>query len=119
MRAMYAAATNDDLDKFHTVAAPDFYAFDGGKRYDGDALMKMVRSFHDSGKVFVWTVTDPHVEATCDLAWITYINRGSMRDATGTLPLAWLRIGCARKAGRHLAHPLLPQHPRAVGHDEP
>jgi ketosteroid isomerase-like protein len=97
MRTMYAAATNDDLDKFHTVAAPDFYAFDGGKRYDGDALMKMVRSFHDSGKVFVWTVTDPHVEATCDLAWITYINRGSMRDATGTLPLAWLESAVLEK----------------------
>jgi hypothetical protein len=44
MRTMYAAATTDDLDKFHTVAAPDFYAFDGGRRYDGDALMKMVKS---------------------------------------------------------------------------
>jgi hypothetical protein len=34
MRSMYAAATNDDLAKFHTVAAPDFYAFDNGTRYD-------------------------------------------------------------------------------------
>jgi uncharacterized cupredoxin-like copper-binding protein len=43
MRTMYAAATTDDLGKFHTVAAPDFYAFDGGERYDGDALMKMIK----------------------------------------------------------------------------
>jgi hypothetical protein len=84
MRTMYAAATTEDLDKFHAVAAPDFYAFDGGERYDGDALTKMVKSFHDRGKIFVWTVTDPHVEATCDLAWITYINRGSIKDASGT-----------------------------------
>ena len=32
MRTMYAAAATDDLAKFHTVAAPDFYAFDGGTR---------------------------------------------------------------------------------------
>jgi hypothetical protein len=80
MRTMYAAATTDDLDKFHTVAASDFYAFDGGKRYDGDALIKMVKSFHDQGYSFQWTVADPHVEATCDLAWITYTNRGSITN---------------------------------------
>jgi uncharacterized cupredoxin-like copper-binding protein len=43
VRTVYAGATTDDLGKFHTVAAPDFYAFDGGERYDGDALMKMVK----------------------------------------------------------------------------
>jgi hypothetical protein len=97
MRTMYAAATTDDLDKFHTVAAPDFYAFDGGRRYDGDALMKMVKSFHDSGKIFVWTVTQPHVESDCHLAWITYINRGSMKDASGTKELTWLESAVLEK----------------------
>jgi hypothetical protein len=97
MRTMYAAATTDDLDKFHTVAAPDFYAFDGGRRYDGDALMKMVKSFHDSGKIFVWTVTQPHVESDCHLAWITYINRGSMKDASGTKELSWLESAVLEK----------------------
>jgi hypothetical protein len=43
VRIMYGGATTDDLGKLHTVAAPDFYAFDGGERYDGDALMKMVK----------------------------------------------------------------------------
>jgi hypothetical protein len=97
MRTMYAAATTDDLDKFHTVAAPDFYAFDGGRRYDGDALMKMVKSFHDSGKIFVWTVTQPHVESDCHLAWIAYINRGSMKDASGTKELSWLESAVLEK----------------------
>jgi hypothetical protein len=90
MRTMYAAATADDLASFHSVAAPGFYAFDGGKRYDGDALMNTVKSFHDRGTVFVWTVTDPHVEGTCKLAWITYTNRGSMKDASGTKEMTWL-----------------------------
>jgi hypothetical protein len=94
---MYAAATADDLAKFHSVAAQDFYAFDNGKRYDGDALMKAVKEFHDKGVVFVWTVTDPHVEATCNLAWITYTNRGSMRGASGTQDVNWLESAVLQK----------------------
>src|ERR1700733_5965063 len=65
MRTMYAAAATDDLAKFHTVAAPDFYAFDGGTRYDGDALMNTLKALHASGKVYVWSVTQPHVESDC------------------------------------------------------
>jgi hypothetical protein len=59
--------------------------------------MKMVKSFHESGKVVVWTVTDPHVEATCNLAWITYTNRGSMKDGSGKKDLAWLESAVLEK----------------------
>jgi hypothetical protein len=97
MRTMCAAATTDDLAKFRTVAAPDFYAFDGGKRYDGDALMNMIKSFHGQGYVFVWTVADPHVEATCDRAWITYTNRGSIEDKSGTKQVTWLESAVLQK----------------------
>jgi hypothetical protein len=103
MRTMYAAATVDDLDKFHTVAAPDFYAFDGGQCYDGDALMNMVKSYHEKGIVFVWTVLDPHVEATCDLAWITYTNRGSIttpasaQNKPATHQVTWLESAVLQK----------------------
>jgi hypothetical protein len=97
MRTMYAAASADDLAKFHTVAAPDFYAFDGGTRYDGDALMNMIKTFHDKGIVFVWSITQPQVESDCHLAWITYTNRGSMRDASGTKNLSWLESAVLQK----------------------
>jgi hypothetical protein len=30
MRVFYVAATNDDLEKFHTVVTRDFYSYDGG-----------------------------------------------------------------------------------------
>jgi hypothetical protein len=97
LRTMYAAATADDLARFHTVAAPDFYAFDGGKRYDGDALMNMVRAFHDQGYLFVWTVSDPQVEADCHFAWITYTNRGSIQDKSATHPTTWLESATLEK----------------------
>lgn len=97
MRTMYAAAIADDLPRFHTVAAPDFYAFDGGTRYDGDALMNMIKAFHDKGTVFVWSVTQPHVESDCHLAWITYVNRGSIKDTSGTQELSWLESAVLEK----------------------
>jgi hypothetical protein len=97
MRTMYAAATTDDLAKFHAVAAPDFYAFDGGTRYDGDALMNTLKSLHASGKVYVWTITQPHVESDCHLAWITYTNRGSIKDASGTKDMTWLESAVLEK----------------------
>jgi ketosteroid isomerase-like protein len=98
LRTMYAAASADNFAKLHTVAAPDFYAFDGGKRYDGDALMSMAKGFHTQGYTFVWTVTDPHVEADCHLAWITYTNRGSIQAKGGApQPTTWLESAALEK----------------------
>ena len=90
LRAMYTAATADDLDRFHAVAAADFYAYDNGKRFDGDALMALIKTLHTQGNVFVWQVNDPEVHIDCDMAWITYVNRGSLRTATQHQPLTWL-----------------------------
>jgi len=49
LQTMYVAATSDDLAVFHSVAAADFYAYDGGKRFDGDAIMTMVKKLHAGG----------------------------------------------------------------------
>lgn len=90
IETMYAAFTTDDLAKFHSVAAPDFYAFDGGKRFDGDVLMQLLKTAHASGKVYVWRVTKPEVKIEGDIAWITYVNEGSLKDASETKSLTWL-----------------------------
>ena len=94
---MYVALTNDDLTLFHSVVAPDFYAFDGGKRFDGDALMELIRGVHAAGKVFAWSVTDPSVELFGDTALITYINRGSLQDQSGRKELSWLESALLRR----------------------
>lgn len=90
IRTMYAAATADDMEKFNSVTTADFYAFDGGKRFDGDALMELVKSAHAAGAVYVWTVTEPEVHVSCNVAWISYVNRGSMKNASGLTKLTWL-----------------------------
>lgn len=97
MRTFYVAATNDDLEKFHSVVTRDFYSYDGGKRFSGDELMELIKQAHASGKVFVWTVTKPEVRIHGDAAWITYVNEGSVKDAAGTKNVTWLESAFLRK----------------------
>lgn len=97
MQAMFVAATNDDLPKFHAIAAGNFYAYDVGKRFDGDALMQLIKSAHAAGKVYVWRVTQPQVQVHGDMAWITYVNEGSVQDAAGKKDVTWLESAVLKK----------------------
>ena len=97
IRSFFAAAAADDLAKLRTVIAPDFYAFEAGGRVTGDALMEMLKTAHAAGKVYVWTVNEPEVHISGDFAWITYVNRGSIKDASGTKEVTWLESAVLRK----------------------
>jgi ketosteroid isomerase-like protein len=97
MRTFYVAATNDDLEKFHTVVTRDFYSYDRGARFTGDELMELIKKAHAAGKVFVWNVTKPEVRMHGDVAWITYVNEGSVKDASGTKNVTWLESAFLRK----------------------
>ena len=97
VRAMFAAFAADDLAKFHEVTTPDFYAFDGGERFKGDELVELIKKAHAGGKTFVWTITEPSVHVEGDVAWITYVNDGSMQDSAGTKKMAWLESAVLRK----------------------
>jgi hypothetical protein len=92
IRTMFEAATNDDLKKFDSVAAPGYYMYDNGHRLDGDAIMKLIMAQHAKGDKYVWNVTQPDVHVDCDEAWIAYVNDGSVQpspDAPAT-PMKWL-----------------------------
>jgi hypothetical protein len=93
---MFAAAKVDDLDGFHRVVAPGFYAYDSGKRYDGDALFEMVKAAHAKGLMAEWSVTDPKVAIACDGALVTYVNRGALGDAKAMHPMTWLESAWLR-----------------------
>jgi ketosteroid isomerase-like protein len=97
IRSFFAAATTDDLDKLHAVTTPDFYAFDAGGRFTRDALMDMIKAAHAAGKVYVWTVNEPEVHIDGSMAWVTYINRGSIKDASETKNVSWLESAILRK----------------------
>lgn len=98
LKTIHVAATNDDLDLFHTVVAPDFYAFDNGHLFEGDALMNFVKQLHAKGMVYIWTVDDTSVHTACDTAWITYTNRGSIKDPAGSIiAMEWLESAVLQK----------------------
>ncbi len=99
MTAMYAAAKADDLDGFHAVTTPDFYAFENGRRVEGDGMMQIVKSFHAAGTRFDWSVTQPVVEADCGMALITYVNVGSVTTNGATVPVTWLESAALRYDG--------------------
>jgi SnoaL-like domain len=90
VKTMFAAASKDDFALFHSVTTSDFYAYDGGRRFDGDALMSLIKTAHDSGTVFVWSVNDPEVHVDCGTAWITYVNKGSVQNPKGITQMIWL-----------------------------
>ena len=97
VRTFFAAATADDAEKLQAVTARGFYAFDAGGRFTRDALMDMIKAAHAAGKVYVWTVNEPEVHIDGDIAWITYVNRGSIKDASGTKAVSWLESAVLRK----------------------
>lgn len=99
VRAMYAALTQDDASGLRAVLAHDFYAFDGGSRFDGPALAKLIRKAHAGGKIYRWTVTQPDVRMDCATALIAYVNDGMVGDAAGLKPRTWLESASLRYAG--------------------
>jgi ketosteroid isomerase-like protein len=99
LREMFAAATVDDFARMRAVFTPDFYAFDGGRRFDGLGMAELIKGAHKSGRTLVWTVQKPDVHIACDTAWIAYVNRGSATDASGTQALTWLESAVLRFEG--------------------
>ena len=100
MTTLFSALHEEDLAKFDSVTAPSFYIFDNGKRFDGDAVMGVIKELHASGKRFEWHVTDADVRIKGDAAWIAYVNQGSITAGGKTVPQEWLESGfLTRQAG--------------------
>ena len=105
VKAVFAAAGADDLGKFHSVTTKDFYAYDNGMRFDGDALMDAIKKQHAAGYVYEWNVTQPEVHVAGNLAWITYVNQGAVKKPEGTEKLTWLEsMVLEKKDGKWRIH---------------
>jgi hypothetical protein len=96
---MYVALTIEDLDALHAVTTKDFFAYDAGQRFDGDALMDLIKDRHAQGYVFEWNVNDPKVEVACDTALVTYVNAGSITQAGAKRPVSWLESATLKHDG--------------------
>jgi hypothetical protein len=94
---IFAAARTDDVAKFDSVIASGFYIFDGGARFDGDAIMTFIKAQHVAGKRYEWNVTEPDVHISGNSAWIAYVNKGSIDDASHTVNQNWLESAFLQK----------------------
>jgi hypothetical protein len=94
---IFTAARADDVAKFDSVIAPGFYIFDGGARFNGDTIMAFIKAQHAAGKRYEWNVTEPEVHIHGNTAWIAYVNKGSISDASGTVNQNWLESAFLEK----------------------
>jgi ketosteroid isomerase-like protein len=62
--------------------------------------MAFIKAQHAAGKRYEWNVTEPDVHISGDTAWIAYVNKGSITDASGTAKQNWLESAfLERRAG--------------------
>jgi hypothetical protein len=94
---IFTAARADDVAKFDSVIAPGFYIFDVGARFNGDTIMAFIKAQHAAGKRYEWNVTEPDVHINGNTAWIAYVNKGSISDASGTVNQNWLESAFLEK----------------------
>ncbi len=97
IRTIFVAAKADDMGRFDSVVTPGFYLYDAGQRFDGEAIMKLMKSLHAQGRHFEWNVTEPDVHVYGNVAWIAYVNKGSVGDASGTTEQNWLESAFLQK----------------------
>jgi uncharacterized protein (TIGR02246 family) len=97
VRTMFEAVGADDLATFRTVVTPDFYLFENGVRFDAAGIMALIKAAHDAGTRIEWSITETDVRVAGEMAWVAYVNKGSITDAAGTKPRSWLESACLGK----------------------
>jgi hypothetical protein len=67
--------------------------------------MNYIQQAHAAGKVFEWNVTEPKVHVSCNVAWITYINKGAVQDPSSRRDVTWLESAILDyRSGHWLIH---------------
>jgi hypothetical protein len=97
VNTIFIAAKVDDVAKFDSVIASDFYIFDAGARFNGDSIMSFIKAQHRAGKHYEWRMTEPDVHISGKTAWVAYVNKGSIGDAAGTVNQDWLESAFLQK----------------------
>jgi hypothetical protein len=97
VNTIFIAARADDVAKFDSVIASDFYIFDAGARFNGDSIMAFIKAQHRAGKRYEWNITEPDVHISGKTAWIAYVNKGTIGDAAGTVNQNWLESAFLQK----------------------
>jgi ketosteroid isomerase-like protein len=97
VNTIFTALRTDHAAKLNSLIAPDSYMFDGGHRFNGDAIMALIKAQHVAGKRYEWNVTEPDIHISGNTAWIAYVNNGSITDASGRMDQQWLESAFLEK----------------------
>ena len=99
--AFYDALRTEDKAAFQRVTTKNFYAFDGGGRYRGTALVDLVRAAHAEGVQLNWSIGPLDTKLRCDVAWSAWENVGSAGIPPVVKPVRWLESAVLiRQEGR-------------------
>ena len=90
IQSFFAALATDDYVAVERVTAPDFYAFEIGKRYSGKELSDLIAKSHDEGRIINWGLGPMSMHVDCSVATATWENIGSAGSAGKLQPRAWL-----------------------------
>jgi Domain of unknown function (DUF4440) len=100
VKTIFTAMQTDDGAMLNRAVAPDFYIYDGGARFNGDGILGLIKAQQAAGKRFEWKITEPDVHIGGNTAWIAYVNKGTITDASGIANLKWLESAfLERQAG--------------------
>jgi ketosteroid isomerase-like protein len=97
VNTIFTAIQTDDAAKLNSVITPEFYIFDGGRRFNAEQVRAIFKAQHLAGKRYEWNVTEPDIHISGNTAWIAYVNDGSISDASGTVHQQWLESGFFEK----------------------
>jgi ketosteroid isomerase-like protein len=99
IRDMYTALQVDDASAVRRLFTPDFYVFDVGKRFTGPELFALIKRLHADGETFVWEVLPPETHLSCNVAWLTWENRGSITSDGVATAVSWLESAVLHWSG--------------------
>jgi ketosteroid isomerase-like protein len=97
VNTIFTAIQTEDAAKLNSVIAPDFYIFDGGRRFNAEEVVAIFKAQHLAGKRYEWNVTEPDIHISGSTAWIAYVNDGTISDASGRVHQQWLESGFLEK----------------------
>ena len=98
-RFLTALAANDQA-KLSTLIAPDFLAFDSGKRYEGMAIANMIGGLNRAGTVVRLSMNDAQVQTRCGIAWVTFVDKGSLTTGDKVREVSWLESAILEHDGK-------------------
>jgi len=101
IQAMFDAAAVGDMAAAKARYTPDAYLFDGGGRYDVDGILSVIRDEKQSGRTYVWKVTNADVHFLCNTAWVAYENEGGSTKNGQVTQTVWLESMVLKAQGGH------------------